>query len=647
MAVSQSADGEELAPLDETEEPAEADIEWDPEAHGVAEALYYRLCRAIKNEEDFKVCIILPVHPDGPIRTVRAIQLVLHWQCRTISRGGYSLLERLARRFPGVDLSRYIVFCALRNYDKISGQAVTEQIYVHSKLMIVDDRLVIIGSANLNNRSMFGDRDSEMAMIITGGDRITTRMAGKPWTATVFAHTLRRNLWEEHVGITHTCSHYAKDAVGNWARMAPQVRAWQEDERQRRIGMTSMRMDNAHLVVSPVSRALGPAPGLHDEATRTASSRRHNLGPARRPAPMQLLAGAGRLPQLQAGGGGAGSRSLLQGPPRLGAPAGAGRGVSGVALNDMLLPRFVHEPLECSGKAAGAGEHAPSPKHKKLAAHAAAWSGAMDSHLSVLAERTGLHHRQGSRSNGGPLARPTVVVDGAACSVGAGSTAATTLTMPTGMGAPLSATSSVGGQSQMSIAAAGAASAVASSGSGVPATGLARHMAVPNHEGGGMGFGLGGQHIVAAGKDAGTGGEVDYSSPWDGVDVRKAEASELERIGTLARERLLRTVAACSRECACDAFADPADTRVFEGVFKAAAAHNTAIFNRVFPGIMQDDIKTMEEWQRRDAMPPQDESLLRHLVGHLVYWPKDFLSDVNLGTKRTEKEHYMPQKIVQ
>ncbi len=38
------------------------------------------------------------------------------------------------------------------------------QIYVHSKFMIVDDRYVIIGSANLNERSLSGDRDSEIAV---------------------------------------------------------------------------------------------------------------------------------------------------------------------------------------------------------------------------------------------------------------------------------------------------------------------------------------------------------------------------------------------------------------------------------------------------------------------------------------------------
>ena len=32
--------------------------------------------------------------------------------------------------------------------------------------MIIDDKSVIIGSANLNDRSMMGDRDSEIAVYI-------------------------------------------------------------------------------------------------------------------------------------------------------------------------------------------------------------------------------------------------------------------------------------------------------------------------------------------------------------------------------------------------------------------------------------------------------------------------------------------------
>ena len=37
-------------------------------------------------------------------------------------------------------------------------------IYVHSKLIIVDDSYVITGSANINQRSLDGDRDSELAI---------------------------------------------------------------------------------------------------------------------------------------------------------------------------------------------------------------------------------------------------------------------------------------------------------------------------------------------------------------------------------------------------------------------------------------------------------------------------------------------------
>lgn len=38
------------------------------------------------------------------------------------------------------------------------------QIYIHSKGMIVDDEYVIVGSANINQRSLEGTRDTEIAM---------------------------------------------------------------------------------------------------------------------------------------------------------------------------------------------------------------------------------------------------------------------------------------------------------------------------------------------------------------------------------------------------------------------------------------------------------------------------------------------------
>lgn len=67
--------------------------------------------------------------------------------------------------------------------------------------MIVDDRIAIIGSANINERSQRGDRDSELACIIRDTDMIDSTMAGKPYKVGRFAHTMRVRLMREHLGI--------------------------------------------------------------------------------------------------------------------------------------------------------------------------------------------------------------------------------------------------------------------------------------------------------------------------------------------------------------------------------------------------------------------------------------------------------------
>ena len=54
----------------------------------------------------------------------------------------------------------------MRNHTEINNCPVTSQIYVHSKLMIVDDSKMIIGSANINDRSLWQERDSELALLI-------------------------------------------------------------------------------------------------------------------------------------------------------------------------------------------------------------------------------------------------------------------------------------------------------------------------------------------------------------------------------------------------------------------------------------------------------------------------------------------------
>ena len=66
------------------------------------------------------------------------------------------------------------------------GRPWQEIVYPHSKLLIVDDEKTLIGSANINDRSMLGDRDSEVAVIIHSRD---------------FARKLRIRVWAVALGL--------------------------------------------------------------------------------------------------------------------------------------------------------------------------------------------------------------------------------------------------------------------------------------------------------------------------------------------------------------------------------------------------------------------------------------------------------------
>jgi hypothetical protein len=78
---------------------------------------------------------------------------------------------------------------------------VQEELYVHAKVCIIDDRTVICGSSNINDRSQLGDHDSELAVVVQDPTPLESTMAGAPYTAAHFAATLRRSLWREHLGL--------------------------------------------------------------------------------------------------------------------------------------------------------------------------------------------------------------------------------------------------------------------------------------------------------------------------------------------------------------------------------------------------------------------------------------------------------------
>ena len=103
---------------------------------------------------------------EGFPQETASVRYIMKWQLDTIISGKDSIMANLKREFPDVQPEEYITFQALRNYGFLGKKLCTEQIYVHAKFLAVDDRIAVIGSANINDRSMFGCRDSEIAGIV-------------------------------------------------------------------------------------------------------------------------------------------------------------------------------------------------------------------------------------------------------------------------------------------------------------------------------------------------------------------------------------------------------------------------------------------------------------------------------------------------
>ncbi|KAF9913983.1 Phospholipase D1 [Lobosporangium transversale] len=163
-----------------------------------------RIIRAHKANEKFRVIVVLPLVPgfEGGINTPAAtsVRMVMLSIYETICHGKNSIYGRLATAGV-VKPHKYISFYGLRNWAKIGEKFITEQVYIHAKMMIVDDRIAIIGSANINERSMLGNRDSEIAAVVRDLDYIDSTMNGIPYKVSRFAHTLRMNLMMEHLGL--------------------------------------------------------------------------------------------------------------------------------------------------------------------------------------------------------------------------------------------------------------------------------------------------------------------------------------------------------------------------------------------------------------------------------------------------------------
>ena len=134
-------------------------------ADSVAEAL----CRRLRDKPELEAVIVSPKDPHGWL------------EARSMGAGRVRFMRRLEDAGVG-DRVRLV-------YPVVEDGSEAAPVMVHAKLMVVDDRFLRIGSANLNNRSMGLDSECDLAIEASDGEQ-ELAIAG-----------IRNRLLAEHLGI--------------------------------------------------------------------------------------------------------------------------------------------------------------------------------------------------------------------------------------------------------------------------------------------------------------------------------------------------------------------------------------------------------------------------------------------------------------
>uniref|UniRef100_A0A8C2HML4 Phospholipase n=1 Tax=Cyprinus carpio TaxID=7962 RepID=A0A8C2HML4_CYPCA len=188
----------------------------------IGDAIIERIIRAHKEKKLFRVYVVTPLLPgfEGDISTgggnalqARHLFFVFFFSWAVICL----YFTRFSLYTPTVDdqWMNYISICGLRTHAELQGRLVTELIYVHSKLLIADDNTVIIGSANINDRSMLGKRDSEVAVIFEDSETTPSVMDGQEYQAGKFALQLRLECFKTILGAFNDPTIDVSDPISN------------------------------------------------------------------------------------------------------------------------------------------------------------------------------------------------------------------------------------------------------------------------------------------------------------------------------------------------------------------------------------------------------------------------------------------------
>ncbi|KAJ4957653.1 hypothetical protein NE237_024764 [Protea cynaroides] len=186
--------------------------------HLIPKEVSLKIVSKIEAGERFVAYIVVPMWPEG-IPESDSVQSILNWQKRTMEMMYTDITQALQAKGLEADPREYLTFFCLGNREmKRNGDYLPPEkpengsdysraqearrfmIYVHAKMMIIDDEYIIIGSANLNQRSMDGGRDSEIAMGAYQPYHLETT---QPARGQIYG--FRMALWYEHLGMLDNC----------------------------------------------------------------------------------------------------------------------------------------------------------------------------------------------------------------------------------------------------------------------------------------------------------------------------------------------------------------------------------------------------------------------------------------------------------
>jgi len=184
--------------------------------HIVPQEISQRIIEKIRMGEMFRAYILVPMFPEGDPASA-AIQEILRWQFRTMQSMYREIAAAIEMDEVGTHPTDYLMFFCLGKRESVDEVPVDElaepeggslveavrtslrhPVYVHSKMTIVDDDYVLVGSANVNQRSLGGNRDSEIAMGGYQPDHLAGECDENGPRGDV--HTYRMALWSAHLG---------------------------------------------------------------------------------------------------------------------------------------------------------------------------------------------------------------------------------------------------------------------------------------------------------------------------------------------------------------------------------------------------------------------------------------------------------------